>query len=50
MKVAYQTEKQTIQWPIAMCVGHGFVDKTHTSFKKKVHKSVMLHVSIIQRE
>ena len=47
MKFLYQTENQTKQWLIAVyivCVEHGFVNKTHTSFKKKVHRSVMLHV------
>ena len=39
-----------------VCVEHGFiVNKTHTSFKKTVHKkirseSVILHISIFQME
>ena len=55
MKLAYQTENQTIKWPIifSVFVEHDFVvNKTYTSrsAEKNRFESLMLQISIIQIE
>ena len=49
-EISISNTNQTIQWPMACSVvEHGLiVNKTHTSIKKTVQKSVMLHISIIR--